>query len=319
MAFWSKKQVEAEVSATLQPTGAQAAQEEHVEALKREMVTLYEQMGELIKQNGAVNNQHGTLSSLASKFKASVENMERIAAESNQTSDHLYERGQRLTHISKASSELSKQGKRSLDEIVEVITDVQGESDRTQTVMSRLEKRSAEVSGIVGVIGEIASQTNLLALNAAIEAARAGEQGRGFAIVADEVRKLAEMTGNSTKHIAELVNSILQDTKEALSGSNSNQESIKRGLHVCKDASEKMDELFAAFDEVTHEVDEVMTIIQSQKKLSGTLTKELATSNELLSKMHNDLIDHVKAAQVVDRQLERSYESLRAAAANRKR
>ncbi|MEO1078192.1 MAG: methyl-accepting chemotaxis protein [Pseudomonadota bacterium] len=78
----------------------------------------------------------------------------------------------------------------------------------SQEMMSRLQKSTDAIGGIVEFINTLADQTNLLALNAAIEAARAGEQGKGFAVVAAEVRDLAKKTTEATQGIDSILDEI---------------------------------------------------------------------------------------------------------------
>jgi methyl-accepting chemotaxis protein len=85
-------------------------------------------------------------------------------------------------------------------DIKSVQTELTASSDRQLANAHRLD----EITGVMGVLKDIADQTALLALNAAIEAARAGEAGRGFAVVADEVRRLAERSKSAAAEIAVL-------------------------------------------------------------------------------------------------------------------
>ncbi len=81
--------------------------------------------------------------------------------------------------------------------------------------MTDIEKSSAQVAQIVGLIDEIAFQTNLLALNAGVEAARAGDAGRGFAVVASEVRALAQRASDAAMEIKSLID---QSTQQVQTG-----------------------------------------------------------------------------------------------------
>jgi len=105
------------------------------------------------------------------------------------------------------------------------------------TTIRTLNQRAEEIGNVVSLIGSIADQTNLLALNAAIEAARAGDQGRGFAVVADEVRNLAGRTSSATSDIRQMIESIQQNAREAVTTMESGIQGVEEGLQSAENAA----------------------------------------------------------------------------------
>jgi len=170
----------------------------------------------------------------ASGMAASVEQM-------SVSISHVASSAGDAAHIGEEAAESAHLGRRIVQENEQEMERIAGDIGRSAEVIESLGQRSQQISGIVGVIKEIADQTNLLALNAAIEAARAGEQGRGFAVVADEVRKLAERTSQSTQEIANTISAITSETQSAVLGMQVVSQQVEAGVVRAREAGQALE------------------------------------------------------------------------------
>ncbi len=122
-----------------------------------------------------------------------------------------------VAEIATDNADKAVDSQQAIEQVVESQTQTLAMIEKGNETMARLHEMSGEITGVLGMISEIADKTNLLALNASIEAARAGEHGRGFAVVADEVKQLASNTKAATDEIHKVVQTFARET-EAMQG-----------------------------------------------------------------------------------------------------
>ncbi|SEL59363.1 methyl-accepting chemotaxis sensory transducer with TarH sensor [Kosakonia sacchari] len=182
----------------------------------------------------------------AASLDETASSMEQIMATVKNNEDNT----RKANELSQKASNTASRGATVVSEVV--------------STMTAIEKSSAQIGDIVGVIDGIAFQTNLLALNAAVEAARAGEAGRGFAVVASEVRVLAQRSATAAKEIGTMISDSLSR--------------IEQGSGLVKEAGTTMNEVMVDVKKVVEIMDEVMLA-------SGEQTRGISQINIAIHQM----------------------------------
>jgi methyl-accepting chemotaxis protein len=177
-----------------------------------------------------------------------------------QVSDH----SSRAADTARKAAETAIQGGKVMDEALATMRAIAESVGATAGKIEALGKSSNQIGKIIAVIDEIADQTNLLALNAAIEAARAGDQGRGFAVVADEVRKLAERTSMATKEIAQVIESVLSETKTAVAEIEAGTQRVQLGVQTSGQAGSSLSEIIHEAQQVGDMITQIATAAAQQ-------------------------------------------------------
>jgi len=153
------------------------------------------------------------------------------------------ENGEVVVESSMHAQKISEEGSQAMNDMVDKFNMTSNSSSIVAKNINSLLEKSNSIGTILNTIMGISEQTNLLALNAAIEAARAGEAGRGFSVVAEEIRKLSEQTGNATKDIGNILNSIQSEVEAT-------KENMDTSENALKDANVTLDKSMRSFEDI---------------------------------------------------------------------
>ncbi|MGA8270313.1 MAG: methyl-accepting chemotaxis protein [Candidatus Sulfotelmatobacter sp.] len=183
------------------------------------------------------------------------------------------------SEASRGAADAARNGGKMVEQTLSTMRGIADSSSKVASTIGQLGKSSEQIGKIISVIDDIADQTNLLALNAAIEAARAGEQGRGFAVVADEVRKLAERTTSATKEIASMIESIQNETKNAVQAMQQGSIEVQLGVEKTSASGTALEEIIKMSE---HVGDMISTIATAATEQSAT-TEQINSSVSQIS------------------------------------
>ncbi len=176
--------------------------------------------------------------------------------------------------VARHSVEVAHQGGDAVRSTINGMDSIREQIQETSKRIKRLGESSQEIGDIVGLINDISDQTNILALNASIQAATAGEAGRGFAVVADEVQRLAERSGDATKRIEALVQTIQSDTNEAVVSMELSTTGVVNGAKLAENAGESLNEI----EGVSKQLADLITEISEQANAQATSAQVVSGS-----------------------------------------
>lgn len=272
--------------------------------------SMHSKIETIIVQHNIVNSEHNVLADLVKNIKNETSVISDLSNSTSQSTDTLFNEGNKLLEITESTLKKSISGKHSIESMIETTEALEQEVNRVYGSVKNLAGQFAKINDIIQLIRGIAKQTNLLALNAAIESARAGVHGKGFAVVAEEVRKLSEVTERNASDITELINSIKLETENVLLNSEKSTQVISIGIDTSREAIEKIDETLTSFSEVEKGVKEVKNMLSIQKSdISGILDK-IEIIDKMLQNTGVQILHHIEEASIVDTELDDSINQL---------
>jgi methyl-accepting chemotaxis protein len=279
-----------------------------------------------VQASSAIEEVTSTMHEMSINVQNVVKNTQVQASSVAETSASIDQMVTSINRVADTARVLLDIANRSREEVVNGISTMEKATDglnRTnQAIQSSAEiinvlgRRADDIGRIIEVIDDLAEQTNLLALNAAIEAARAGEHGLGFAVVADEVRKLAEKSTQSTKEIADLIQNIQREARQAVENMEKSTRIVEEGLSLGNELGSALHKISNVVTEVYKFSQEIGAATNEQSVGSTQIAKATGRLTEITQEINSAVEEQASGAQAVVRAMDKMRELVQQSASS---
>lgn len=280
-----------------------------VSASSKSLSIITEQSTEL------TNEVAQTIQGVAAGAESQLQGTDNIANVMDQVSKGIQGIAENSSTVSESSRKMREEaetGNEFISGVVNKMNSISISVNETNSTIRLLGEKSKSIGQIIDAITSIASQTNLLALNAAIEAARAGEQGRGFAVVAEEVRKLAEQSSQSVKQVADIIQTIQNETEASVKNMNKVTEEVKQGMNVVNETGGIFKNILDAVKNVDAQIQEVSS---SSEEIYASV-EEVSASTIEVSRLSKEFSENAQTVSASSEEQLASMEEIAASSAS---
>jgi methyl-accepting chemotaxis protein len=230
---------------------------------------------------------------------AALQETQITAQEIRQTSQLAAQKAESVLKQAERADQLSRAGETVTEQSLSGLTDIRDQVKDMASRIRELDDRARQIANITVTVKDIADQSNMLALNAAIEAVRSGEHGKGFGVVAREIRTLADQSIKATNHVRDILQTIGEAIRAAVSMSERGAEKVDRSLEQVRASGDTIRQLSSIVRDNAAAVRQIAAAVNQQNAGIG----QIFTAVGDLTKMMDRSMEQLRATETATESL----------------